>query len=63
VCAKKKKNRELRITAVSKKVCQIVRVNKTGLRRNTCTQQRDSGNENYTVKCFISVLRLLSKEE
>jgi len=59
-CAQK---RELRIIAVSKKLCQRVRVNKTVLRRNTCTQGRVSGNENYTVKNFISVLGLLTKDE
>jgi hypothetical protein len=45
-----RKGKVLRIIAVSKKVCQRVRVNKTALRRNTCTPGRISGNENYTVK-------------
>lgn len=59
-CAQK---RESRIRAVSKKMCQRARVNKTVLRRNTCAQARVSGYENYTVKNFINVLRLLTKEE
>ena len=57
-----RKKRELRIITVSKKVCQRVRV-KTVLRRNTCAQGRVSGHENYTVKMFINVLKLLTKEE
>jgi len=59
----RKKKRELRIITVSKKVCQSVRVNRTVLRRNSCAQGRVSGNENCTVKNFINVLRLLTKEE
>jgi hypothetical protein len=53
----------LRIRAVSKKVCQRVSVNKIVLRRNTCTQERVSGNENYKVNNVISVLRLLTKDK
>lgn len=52
----------LRIRAVSRKVCQRVIVNRIVLRRNTCTQGRVGGNENYKVNNVISVLRLLTKE-
>lgn len=55
--------RELRIITVSNKMCQRERVNRAVLGRNTCTQGRVSGNENYTVKNFIIVFRLLTKDE